>query len=506
MKMTTFCALAFFVLTTSIVSANASAQRGAPASQAGTVLSGDEPVSHAKVRLYRAGHNVKGAHLLGEAMADENGKFKIHYRSLADKDSVLYLIADGRRHQRDLSSVRLAAVFDQKTLSADVVVNERTTVAMAFATAQFTNGQQLGGKNPGLKNAVAIAQNLVDLSTGDIASVLAMLPNGTNTSTMSTLNSLANMLAACVQDEGQCPALFIAARPMRGPAPRDTLQAAVTIAQNPAQNPGALFQVSTLSPVYQPALQADQAPDAWILVLLYDADGRMDGPGNFALDRFGNAWVNNNYVYSANTNPNPPVCGNTKVYKLAPDGNNVPGSPFGGVDGSGENAGGLYGAGYGIALDPDESAWVTSFGFKGQSCDQDASALAVSVAKFSAAGDTLSTPDGDPFAVPAQPGGFGYDGAGNMSQPQGVISDRQGNIWIANCVNSSVTRFPRGDPDKVENYPFPESELDRPFDVATDHRGHAWVTGNNSNNVLELNRKGEKIQIITDDGLDVSLN
>ncbi len=100
-------------------------------------------------------------------------------------------------------------------------------------------------------------------------------------------------------------------------------------------------------------------------------------------------------------------------------------------------------------------------------------------------------------------GDFGYVGSGNLSQPQGILSDKEGNIWVANCVNSSVTRFPKGNPDRVENYPFNPEEFDKPFDVAIDHRGHAWVTGNGSNNVLELDQYGMKIgDWITGEGID----
>jgi len=59
------------------------------------------------------------------------------------------------------------------------------------------------------------------------------------------------------------------------------------------------------------------------------------------------------------------------------------------------------------------------------------------------------------------------------------------------CVNHSAPRFPCGNPDKVENYRFTGVKV--PFDIEIDHRGHAWVTGNGSNNVVELERNGVRI-------------
>lgn len=64
-----------------------------------------------------------------------------------------------------------------------------------------------------------------------------------------------------------------------------------------------------------------------------------------------------------------------------------------------------------------------------------------------------------------------------------MVSDQHGNIWIANCGNSSVTVYPKGDPRRARNIPQNRLGLSKPFGIAIDHRGFAWVTGNNSNSV-----------------------
>jgi hypothetical protein len=225
---------------------------------------------------------------------DATGRFAISYQPPADPTAVLYLVAEGQRAggQR---SIALAAVLDPARILPDVVVNERTTVATAYAMAQFTNGRRVGGKAPGLQNAAGTAQNLADVATGGIGSVLGSHPNGALTSTLPTFNSLANMLAACVQDAANCEALFAAARPPRGAAPDDTLEAMVNIAHNPWLRVPELFAVSQLQAQYEPALAAGEAPDAWTLAIRYHGDGplgqEIDGPGNLAFDANGNAWV-----------------------------------------------------------------------------------------------------------------------------------------------------------------------------------------------------------------------
>ena len=486
----------------------------------GYVLSGETPIESAEVSLYRAG--VSMGMLLGKTTTDKNGHYAISYalHAKAQKQSrhnmhksgpVLYLIAEGEKRGPSQSPIKLAAVLDSSNIPAEVYITPPSTVATAYAMAQYTNGQNIGGKNPGLKNAAGIAQNLADLSNGEATELLKTEPNGRLTFTLQIFNSLANMLDACIQDAQNCTALFNAAKPPRGPEPENTFAAMTIIAQNPGSQVVERFIVSLLSTQYQPALRPGLKPDvpkvnnvtpnAWILAVRYKADGQLSGPGNLAFDAKGNVWINNNFQFSDKQTPEPPLCGSTQVYKLTPTGNNAPGSPYGTNDGSGLNSGGLYGSGFGIAVGPDNSAWITNFGFKTPNCTEDPELLAVSVSRFSSKGERLSLPDGDPQNN--IPGGYGYDGSGNLLQPQGITSDLAGNIWVANCSNqpvagtnrnvSSITRYPQGDPDRVENYLFPARDFDKPFAVAIDHQRHVWVTGNKTRNVLELDHNGIKV-------------
>ena len=71
------------------------------------------------------------------------------------------------------------------------------------------------------------------------------------------------------------------------------------------------------------------------------------------------------------------------------------------------------------------------------------------------------------------------------------MSDRKGNIWIANCSGSSVTKFPRGNPDRAHT--FDQIGVDKPFDIAIDTRGHVWVTSNDNSSVVELRPDGSRV-------------
>jgi hypothetical protein len=309
---------------------------------------------------------------LGTTQSDSNGHFTIFFKPPAHSNVVLYLIADGERgsswgrgFRSRKSPVRLATVLGIDPEPGDVVINERTTVATAYTMAQFIHGTEIQGKGPGPRNAAGILRNVVDVYTGDVSTFLTNnSPTNPNigTSTQPTLNSLANLLAVCMNDESECSNLFNLTTPPRGRVPRNTLQAAVNIVHFPSVNASDLFDLSKMQDIYQPALGIDQVPDAWTLVLLYNGNGmELDGPGNIAFDKKGNAWVNNKYVF--NSDSTAPVCGSTTFFKMTPTGDTT---AFGGIDGSGVGAGGLYGAGFGITLDPRFNVWITNFGFQKQ--------------------------------------------------------------------------------------------------------------------------------------------
>ncbi len=448
------------------------------ASQNGFVRSGAVPRGDVQVTLLEAGtHPGDAPRALARACSGSDGRFRLTYRRPRDPAAVLYLTADGGPH---LPALRLAAALPAPTAggsgtAGDIVVNERTTVAAAYAFAQFTHGSAVAGGSPGLPNAAAISHNLADVRTGGIAPLLAAPPNGRQTSTLAAFNTLADLLAVCARGRG-CDQLLRLARPPGEPQPGDTFQAAADIARTPGNGVPALFALARAEPVYRPALPA--APDAWTLALRYAGNGHeINGPGNIAFDAAGNAWVSNNYRFALD--PRTPVCGGRSVLALSPTGTDLPGAPYRG--------GGLYGAGFGVAVDRAGRAWVSNFGFQGTGCGVDPSSHYRVVSEFRADGQALSPASGWRF--------------GGISQPQGTVADRSGNIWIANCGNRSVTRIPDGRPELAEHLALAGAGLVKPFDIAVDPAGRAWVTGNGSDNVVELAPDGRPLRTVTAPGL-----
>ena len=318
----------------------------------------------------------------------------------------------------------------------------------------------------------------------------ASTPNGIETSTLATFNSLTNVVASCVADDRNCTKLLDAATPRGGPAPTNVLQAIANVVKNPsypgypsnAEDP--LFLLSKATPIYQPALA--QRPTSWLLFLKItggfykkqDSTNLMDGPGNFAIDEQGFVWINDNY------DPRPEgesACAGRRLIKLYPWGENVPGSPYFG--------GGLEGAGYGITLDPDGQCVGCELRLRGPPCN----APNPLAAKHDSV--SLFQPDGTAIT-----GSDGYT-QGNMSWPMTIVPDRRGDIWVTNCGNDSVTKFPGGDPHRAINIPLGPTPREqdpqiKPFGAVVDAKGNVCINGNRSSNVYVVSPDGELIDTL----------
>jgi hypothetical protein len=435
------------------------------------------------VSLLAASPGRERPDVLGSGRSRGGGAFSIHYRR-APRSAVKYLVATRPGGAAEAgfpvpaSAYRLAAALGAGRVPRRATVNERTTVAIGYSMAQFIAGSRIAGKNPGLRNAAAMARNLVSRGSGNLSPVLSRFPNGRTTSTLPTFDSLANLLTVCRRQTRRCAQLLrLGGVPGGGPVD-DTLRATVEIARNPWHNVEGLYRLSRVARrLYRPALGGGEQPDAWTLALRFEGVPRtMDGPGQFAIDGGGSLWVANNYEYSRKPKA---VCGAQNLLRFTPTGRGYPGSPYEG--------GGLSGAGFGIGIDPENHVWVGNFGFEAPTCRRRSPHNSVS--EFTLAGKALS-PDLEKVLTPQ---GLTFRGGyeqGNISWPQGTVSDRRGNIWIANCGNNSVTKYASGDPEAATNLGPGLTHLEKPFGVAVNGRGTTFVTGNESSNVAILGPNG----------------
>lgn len=428
--------------------------------------------------------------VIGTATTDGTGQFEIRYQlpfdTLLLRQPVLFAIAEN-------GPIMLASVIGSGSrIPKRVVLNERTTVATGFAFAQFIHGRKIRGNTYGMLNAVRMAENMANPLTGAVGEVIARIPNGIETSTYPTFNSLANVVASCVGSGANCYSLFAATTPAGEPAPDTVLQAIANIAKypsypnypSPADDP--LFQLSLVDPVYHPALT--QRPTNWLLFLKFtggfysaqDSSNLINGPGNIAFDERGFAWVLNNYTPAATLEI---ACTGQRLLKFYPWGEPFPGSPYFG--------GGLSGPGFGITFDPRGELWIGNYGFEAPACAAGGSVPPDPSNKIPATHNSLSL--FHTSGVPLSPASGFTDG--KLWWPQGTVSDREGNIWVANCGNDTITYIPKGNPFQAQNIPLPgagtaEEPLLKPFAIAIDPDGKAWVTGNKSSEVYVISPEG----------------
>src|ERR1035441_5149597 len=156
------------------------------------------------------------------------------------------------------------------TATPFIAVNEVSTVAAAYAFAGFaTDATHVSSSGTalaqiGIANAFANATNLAGISTG---AALATTPAGNGTVPQAEINTLANILASCINSSGAitgptnptaCYTLFNSAQSAgsSGTIPSDTATAAINMAHNPGANIAALYGLATANPPFGSALGA----------------------------------------------------------------------------------------------------------------------------------------------------------------------------------------------------------------------------------------------------------
>src|SRR5208337_403967 len=303
--------------------------RAMAAELAGTVQGASLPIGGATVTVYAAGTGAPAQ--LAQGKTDDNGAFTLAFDS-APADSVLYVVAKGGTPKATADkgandAITLLAVLGT-TPPKKVVVNEFSTIASVWTSAQFLSGDVLSGKTLGLHIAAGNVPNFVDLETGGLGPVIQDPLNSSQTATLATFNTLANLLASCITriHDDACNKLFTVATPPAGVAPTDTLMAAQNIAHNPSHQAKSLFALlDTFYPVpagelwrpvpFIPYLSF--APSAWTLSLVY-AGGGLNSEGGIAFDGEGNLWAGDNFLVGAQSTIYRDLGGG--VSKIAPDG------------------------------------------------------------------------------------------------------------------------------------------------------------------------------------------
>jgi hypothetical protein len=429
----------------------------------GRVLAGGKPIAQATVTLWAASENAPQQ--IAESKSDEDGRFSISADDSRPNNSILYLVAKGgmpaaRGNKVDNPAIALLAVLGQSSPD-HVVVNELTTIGSIWPAAQLLDDSALRGNPLSLRIAAGNVPNLADVKTGGLGSAVQDPLNSTETTALATLGTLADLVAGCANEvqADACSRLFAASTPRGGVAPTDTLAAAEAIALHPAAQPNAFALLAYFYPVpappryplrpapYVPYLE--HAPSAWTLALKFSGGG-LSAPGKIAIDRDGNVWTGDNFIVGDQASWD---IWNGNLSELAPNGRAI--SPIT----TGFTGGGIFGPGFGTAIDQAGRVWVSN------------NQPGASVSVFDKNGQPLSPPDG-----------FNFNH--QLGALQGVAVAQNGDVWIVDSTKNQLILFPKGDIAKgrlvctsvagksTEN---PCKLFNAPFHLVIDAQNRVWV-------------------------------
>lgn len=512
------------------------------ASFGGHVQGGNQPVGGATVKLYSVGTTDygKGSTLLATATTSSDGNASFQFSQVSSgatgptgnkytcptSDTLIYLIVSGGNTlntgtNNNAAAVFLAALGKCGSIGANqYFIDEATSVASIWALQQYINPgttvpatATIGSPNTtqaklGLLNAFNTVPNLANWTNGTAQS--SVTATGTNTTVNGTivtltpetskLNSIANILASCVNNAdntaANCATLFTNATP---PSPAvtsqptatfstavDTLQAAYYMATNPTDgsttNLGNLFALTSATAPFQPSLATTATPSDWTLGILYSGATACTNtetvPGVFIyyayqvrVDANGNIWMGSNKSAPAN------------VSEMSPTG-----TPLGcETYYNGTTSSGLIQE---VAIDPSGNAWVaahsgalykvngTSFALSNYT----ESGLTPAAVTSDATGNIFYSSSGTKpmheFTSGAAAGATSTIIGGNlMATPLAIAIDKSGNIWSSDTSqNLYETYADSAGTGGYTSYAASVAAGNNQAQIATDASGNVWTT------------------------------
>jgi len=359
-------------------------------------------------------------------------------------------------------------------------INEVSTVAAAYAMAPFTavsstnnDSIHIGTSSTnllGMQNAANNAGNLFNIQgalvgtggDGDTHIAYATTPNGNGTVPQKLIDTVANILANCVDSANtysaatatsgtqstQCATLFNNATSdgtTTGTKPNDTATAAINIVTHPSGAPSNTSFVSNLyqslsgNAPYQPSLGTQ--PNDFVVGIKYTGS-MFNQPGECSADSLGNEWCAD---YGANT-----------LTKLSPLGVvlytfTVSGGPFH------------------TMVDVANNVWVVS-------------QTGNSVSEYTSAG----------VAVAGSP----YTDGGAFSTPAGISNDGNGHT-IVNNYGASNAIIITGSGTSATFATATTTCTSKDTTSAFDSLGYSWTSGGNANQACRISSNGTLAATVT---------
>lgn len=254
----------------------------------GRVHGGQQPVSGSTIQLYTVGtsadYSNARALLTSTVRTGTDGSFSITGLYSCSSATQVYIIATGGSPSPSGANTNLSmmtALGPCTSLSAStfVTINELTTAAAVSALAPFMTSMTAAGANTYDASALAqdftLATELVNTATGTAPGT--NVPSGESVD-VPLINTMGNILASCINSTGgtsgdgsPCGTLFSLAKDSSGNAPTDVIGAMLNIANHPAANTSALFNLSPATAPFAPAYST--VPSSYRIHLVPTATG-----------------------------------------------------------------------------------------------------------------------------------------------------------------------------------------------------------------------------------------
>jgi streptogramin lyase len=328
-------------------------------------------------------------------------------------------------------------------------INEVSTVAAAYSMSGYaTDATHVSAPSntlaqAGIANAFANAGNLVNLANGVGYSTT---PAGNATVPLTQINTIANIIAACVNSNGTstaCSVLFASAKSngSSGTTPTETATAAINIAHNPGTNVGVLYSILPAQAAFSPALPSNSPPNDYTIALNYTGGG-LNQPEGIAVDASGNIWAANFGAVGV-TELLSPYAGSTYA----------PNSPF---------TGGGLGTSETIAVDTTGNIWVGNYPQN-------------SLSKFDGSGNPITT-------------SAAYTGAG-LNKPSSIAFDTSGYVWVADAATGSCMSYFSPAGTAIASIPTATSSglaCSNISSIAVDISGNIWPVSSENSALYEF--------------------
>lgn len=540
------------------------------ASPAGKVHGGQQPINGATIKVYEVGTTGYGSAptQLYSTTTASDGSFSFPIASWStnctnvsggtNSSAPVYISSSGGDAGGGVNSaiVLMAALgsCNNVNTSTFVQVNEVTTVAAAYALGPFmnpANPTQIGylSSQTGIQNAFTTAGNLASISIG---SANALTPNGNGAIPQLEINTLADILAYCVNGSaGTCTTLesdaFNASGASLGTSfvtPTNTLMVAQQIAAYPGHNVATLYGLVPATPPFQSTLAS--VPNDWTVAVQYAANG-VDQATNqrvtLAVDSSDNVWIANlseNNVEALNNQGVPnfsPVTsnistptglavdtqgnvwvaneGNNEIFAVCAGGGGQCGNTYSATSGCNNNSGCGIANPYALAFDGSGNLWVANNGTPSLTELFNLGNGGSNNGNFAVYTPAVTNPEflaldlaGNAWVADYGSGRSGTDavekvsahgvelaqstGSG-LSEPEDVAIDHSGNIWVGNKAVAALTEYNSSGTVLSGGSGFSGGGLNDPNVVVVDGANRIWTANGGNNSISEFSSAGTAI-------------